>query len=276
MSDTVSEPYSFQIPAIRHDGWSGESMTKFLKTLAETGIVVEACEEAGKSKQSAYALRRRDPLFAKAWELALGSARDQLADILLGRSIEGNVEQIIKDGVVVAEKHYLDNRLGLAILKRLDQRTESVHRPLPSAPDGPSGLDVALDALRTGKADDIATALAMLGGSEIDEVDSPAIDEAEDDNLGTDRVWQSLDNDEWRTDFPPPPDFCGHQQSEWGLTGYNRSLTPDEMAALIDAGIADPEDADFEIRVEVDEAERDAFFASLTAADPQQTAEAEI
>lgn len=39
--------------------------------------------------------RRRNPLFAQAWELALLNARDRLADTLLARSIEGNVEQII-------------------------------------------------------------------------------------------------------------------------------------------------------------------------------------
>lgn len=118
------------IPAIRHDGWTGEAMAKFLETLAGTGIVIEACDAASKSSTAAYALRRREPLFAEAWETALGIARDRLADTLLARSIEGNVEQIIKDGEIVAEKHFIDNRLGLAVLKRLDQRADgAIRRP---------------------------------------------------------------------------------------------------------------------------------------------------
>ena len=53
------------LPAIRHDGWTGEAIAKLLETLAETGIVLEACDAAHKSSTAAYALRRRDPLFAQ-------------------------------------------------------------------------------------------------------------------------------------------------------------------------------------------------------------------
>jgi len=168
-------------------------MAKFLETLAETGIVLEACEMAGKSKQGAYALRRRNPLFAQAWELALGNARDQLADTLLGRSLEGNVEQIIKDGEVVAEKHFLDNRLGLAILKRLDQRADAMGRQPPRPSKAEPDWDVALTALRTGDADDIAAALLMLRGPEVDQIDSPSMEDS--DAFNHPRIWR-----DWATD----------------------------------------------------------------------------
>jgi hypothetical protein len=39
--------------AIRHDGWTGGAMAKSLETLAETGIVIEACDAARKSSTAA-------------------------------------------------------------------------------------------------------------------------------------------------------------------------------------------------------------------------------
>ena len=45
------------MPTIRHDGWNGDAVAKFLETLAETGIVIDACDAAGKSRTAAYARR---------------------------------------------------------------------------------------------------------------------------------------------------------------------------------------------------------------------------
>lgn len=51
-------------PFARHDGWTGECMAIFCEALAETAVVAEACEAAGKHISGAYALRRRNPYFA--------------------------------------------------------------------------------------------------------------------------------------------------------------------------------------------------------------------
>ena len=88
-------------------------MATFCETLAETAVVAEACEAASMGISGAYAARRRNPVFAAAWEAALGIARERLADTLLARSMEGNVEQIYRDGVLVGERHVIDDRLGL-------------------------------------------------------------------------------------------------------------------------------------------------------------------
>ena len=48
----------------------------------------------------AYAARRRNPVFAAAWDAALSIAREPLADTLLARSMEGNVERIYRDGML--------------------------------------------------------------------------------------------------------------------------------------------------------------------------------
>ena len=56
----------FETRRLRHDGWDGPAMASFCGALAETGIVTAACRACGKSAQSAYALRQREPLFARA------------------------------------------------------------------------------------------------------------------------------------------------------------------------------------------------------------------
>ena len=48
-------------------GWTPERIATFLGVLADTGIVAEGYRAAGMSKNSAYALRNRDPVFAAAW-----------------------------------------------------------------------------------------------------------------------------------------------------------------------------------------------------------------
>ena len=252
-------------PTTRHDGWTGEAMAKFLETLAETGVVLEACDAARKSSTAAYALRRREPLFAEAWQTALAIARDRLADTLLARSIEGNVEQIIKDGEIVAEKHFIDNRLGLAILKRLDQRADgagSRRQPSPSRSGAEPDWELALAALRTGDADKISAALTMLKRAEVCEVCDPKFEEP-DANFDHPRIWQEWRTDEWRTNYPPPTGFDGFEQGDWEDENYCRALSEGELAALVAAGIAEPPEQS--LSIEEDEAERDAFFSRLIA-----------
>jgi hypothetical protein len=109
---------------VRYDGWTPFARRFFLQTLAETGRVSEACRWAQLSKQSAYALRARDPLFAAGWDAACEIARTQLADALFEKAIDGVTETIVKDGEVVAERHRFDSRLSIAVLHRLDKRCD--------------------------------------------------------------------------------------------------------------------------------------------------------
>src|SRR3982751_1592031 len=87
--------------SIRHDGWTGEKIATFCEALAETAVVAEACEAARMGISGAYAARRRNSLFAAAWDAALSIARERLADTLLARSMEGNIEQLYRDGELV-------------------------------------------------------------------------------------------------------------------------------------------------------------------------------
>jgi hypothetical protein len=248
---------------IRHDGWSGECMAIFCETLAETAVVAEACEAANKHISGAYALRRRNPYFAAAWDAALTIARERLADTLLARSMEGNIEQIWKDGEIVGERHLLDNRLGLAILRRLDRLAEtgmsvstrgerflpSQTSPAPRLP--PMDWQLAISALRTGDEAAVCEALALFKGHEVDEVEaspghslgasgggcSPAASDEEPEEIDLSHRFRSGYRDgerTWFTDFPPPAGFTGYESCDWGDPDetYERECTPEERAVL--------------------------------------------
>ena len=286
--------------ATRHDGWTGERMASFCEALADSGLVVDACLAAGKSTNTAYALRRRNSVFAAAWDAALTIARERLADTLLARSIEGSVEQYYKDGELVGEKRVIDNRLGLAILRRLDRMAETGtpvstrgERTLYSgggrSPDAPRqqrsrtavdrarparslDWDLALAALRSGDGETVAEALAMLRGElpeahETHDPPNPLIQSDRDDDSRepddpADRCWQEDDDGRkyWMTGFPPPAGFTGHQFGQWGDGDYQRECSPEESTLL---------DRTFQAELgddrDEDAALRDAWFASLAA-----------
>jgi hypothetical protein len=285
---TVAAPTAIEgLPSIstlpaRHDGWTGDKMATFCETLAETAVVAEACDAAGKSTPGAYAARRRNPVFAAAWDAALSIARERLADTLLARSMEGNVEQIWRDGVVVGERHVLDNRLGLAILRRLDrlaetgmavstigQRVALKYDPRPAPACNPQAIDwtLAIDALRTDDNEGVARALALLKVDEVTEVDDPlnqgSEGDGEDEGLDlSERCWKDGVDHNWLTDFPPPAGFTGYESFPYGDDvdddRYQRVCT-DEEVAILDADAKADRDAG---RTE-DEELRDQWFAML-------------
>ena len=278
------------LPAIRHDGWTGEKMAIFCETLAETAVVAEACDEAGMGISGAYAARRRNAVFAAAWDAALSIARERLADTLLARSMEGNVEQVYKDGELVGERHLIDNRLGLAILRRLDRLAEGgvsvsardlpfsgqYRRPAPS--HGSFNWEHAIDALRIGDDEGVAKALALIEGDKVEEVEAPRDGHAggmvdhgalwdgpseEDEGLDlSDRCWRDGIDDIWLTDFPPPAGFTGYESRPYDDIRdderYVRACTEEEITILE----ADAKAAHAAERAE-DEALRDEWFALL-------------
>ncbi len=274
----------FPRPAVRHDGWTGEKMAHFCEVLAETAVVAEACGQAGMGISGAYAARRRNPVFAAAWDAALTIARERLADTLLARSMEGNIEQIWRDGELVGERHVLDNRLGLAILRRLDRLAETgctvspvgLRTPTPvrtersrSAPAPhaqPFDWEKMVNALQTGDPDDIAAALALLNPNEVEEVEDPPVSPSDEDEEVEfldlhDRCWKDGIDDIWLTSFPPPAGFTGYESREYtAAETYERACTLEEVAILD----ADDDAAAAAERAE-EEALRDAWFECLKA-----------
>ena len=69
--------------------WNKARRTAFLKTLAETCNVTVATKRAGMGHVSVYAVRHRDPAFARLWDEALAIGYDRLETILLQRALEG-------------------------------------------------------------------------------------------------------------------------------------------------------------------------------------------
>jgi len=301
MTEESNEPHTppLPTPTIRHDGWTGDKMATFLETLAETAVVAEACDQARMGMSGAYALRRRNPAFAAAWDAALTIARERLADTLLARSMEGNVEQIYRDGELIGERHLLDNRLGLAILRRLDrlaemgiavstigQRVTLRHNPrhIPACHPHPVDWLAALDALRSGDDAGVARALALVEGNEVEEVEGPpnpgseggtragmpgacracgSEAGSEDDGLDlTDRCWLDGIDEIWMTDFPPPPGFAGYESRPYDADDPDEPYTracTAEEIAILTADVARSRAAE---RAE-DEELRDEWFKLL-------------
>lgn len=111
----------------RLDGWTGERIGAFLRDLAATGVVEHAARAAGLSVASAYNFRnaRRGRAFARMWDaVMIHRARARIAAEAQGRAVAGCVSVRKRDGVVVSEYHYYDNRLTMSLLARLDRIAE--------------------------------------------------------------------------------------------------------------------------------------------------------
>lgn len=111
-------------PAIRHDGWTAARKAQFLEALAADGNVRAACARVGLSREAAYRLRRREPLFARAWAAAQLLARENVGEVLGTRAIEGIEEEVWHRGEVVGTRRRYDTRLLLAHMARLDKLAE--------------------------------------------------------------------------------------------------------------------------------------------------------
>jgi hypothetical protein len=108
----------------RHDGWTPERKALFLDVLATKGNVRAACARVGLSREAAYRLRRRDARFARGWDAALLMARQNVAETLGDRAIDGIEEDIWYRGEHVGTRRRYDTRLLLAHMARLDKLTE--------------------------------------------------------------------------------------------------------------------------------------------------------
>jgi len=118
---TVQAPI---LAATRHDGWTAARRTQFLDHLANDGSVQAACARVGMSREAAYRLRRREPLFARSWDAAQVLARAAGAEVLASRAIDGVEEDVWYKGELVGTRRKYDSRLLLAHMARLDRLAE--------------------------------------------------------------------------------------------------------------------------------------------------------
>ena len=120
--------YTTTLPALadrsqRYDGWTPDRQRAFLEAVAEGHTVASACALVGMAPSSAYALRRRaaGAGFALGWRAANLLAREKVADTLLARAIDGQVETITRADGATVTRHRYDNRLASTMLARLDR-----------------------------------------------------------------------------------------------------------------------------------------------------------
>ncbi|SNS83554.1 hypothetical protein SAMN06295912_11866 [Sphingomonas laterariae] len=121
-------PTPAQGPSLeRAHGWTPQRQRDFLAALAEGHTVEAGCRIVGLSVASAYAFRRRaaGAAFALGWQAACLQAREKLADVLLSRAIDGQVETITRANGDVIERHRYDNRLAQSMLTRLDRLADA-------------------------------------------------------------------------------------------------------------------------------------------------------
>jgi hypothetical protein len=249
----------------RGDGWTPFARRLFLQALANTGRVGRALEYTGLSRQSANALRNRDPLFAAGWDAAALMARNPLADEILEKGLDGITETVSRNGEVVAERRRYDGRLSMAVLHRLDKRCDRAEEQGSPHLAIVRRWDEWLDLI--GKGDE-AGARAILESPphcQFGQLPESANPTEIGDPPGCDiwdNVWKT-DAGVWMTTFPPPPGFDGYENCAWdGWTWYERACTPEE-AELLDANeaaAAAEEQAELTAGAET---ERDTFFAQL-------------
>jgi len=103
-------------------GWSAERQKLFLTVLAETGQVHLAATAARLSVRSAQALRVRSPAFNAGWRMAEQLGAGRLAPIAFDRAINGRIEQIYRDGELIAERRVPSDKMLMWLLARLDPK----------------------------------------------------------------------------------------------------------------------------------------------------------
>lgn len=89
---------------VRHDGWTEARQRLFLRALAETGCVRDACARARISSTSAYRIRKTNPSFARAWTRALGKAATTIEQAAYERAVIGWDEPIVSGGKIIGQR----------------------------------------------------------------------------------------------------------------------------------------------------------------------------
>ena len=126
------------------------------------------------------------------------------------------------------------------MLHRLDKRCDRAEERGAAHLGLVGRWDEWLTAVGRG-ADDDARALLDLGHSQtrpdhqlhqlpLGENPTGEGEDAIDDNGPASRFWE--EDEVWRTDFPPPPGYDGHETRQWGDHNYARDCTEEETGLL--------------------------------------------
>ncbi|WP_428627557.1 hypothetical protein [Sphingopyxis sp.] len=211
-----------------------------------------------------------------------------------------------EEGRSFAKRRRLDSRLGLAMLARLDKMVETPAEAgedmlaqliagdwpgflslfdaaaahdangADDADGQPAPLTTALALWLTGR-DNRANPLAALWqdstiASEVAQISADLgadgeTEETPEQAAAAMTVWYDDHADDWRTDFPPPADFWGHEEGQFGDRAYARALDDEELEVYENLRAVDVTPL-----LIAGETARRAFFALL---DPANDAEAD-
>ena len=88
----------------RHDAFTLPRRQQYLKALARTGCLLDACRETGVSKSTVYNLQSSDEEFCKHCRLAVEMANLPLELAAWERGVTGIAEEVIRGGKVVGTR----------------------------------------------------------------------------------------------------------------------------------------------------------------------------
>jgi hypothetical protein len=216
----------------RSDGLTPQKQREFVEALADCGVVSEAAARIGVTEQSINRVRRRSDAwsFNLACEAAHRMGARHLRSIAYERAIRGTIKGHYYHGELKSEERVFDNRLLIYLLGK----TEHLLEPPQETQAVCHNWEPFMDALEQGLPPP-----------------DPIIAEAGLDDVSGERVWQEKDG-EWRTTFPPPDGFEGHEEGVCnGVDWYCRALTPREQTAV------EPMQSN---QVALDRSRRDRFF----------------
>lgn len=242
--------------------WSPTNQRAFLEHLAIVGSVTLAAKHVGMSTRAAYdlKLRRDGAAFKLGWAAAVLIARERLGDDLLERAIHGYEEEYVRtppdeNGEVRIRRHRIDSRLGMEYLKRLDRMADGVAEnagELQLAQIIMGDWEAFLDRLAPVEGEGgVAAVACWLAGRdnrfnplsglwekpdedcEVTQISAVSAQDIEADlppeeEAACMSVWYCSISDGYRTDFPPPTDFDGDEDGQFGDRGYERTLSDEE------------------------------------------------
>ena len=107
--------------------WSKAKAEKFLKVLAETCNVSEACRKSGVPMTVAYRRRKMDAAFRAEWAEMIVIGYHRLEGVLLQRAFDGTDRTVTKKDGSEERIHEYPNQMGLQLLK--------MHREMASEGD---------------------------------------------------------------------------------------------------------------------------------------------
>ena len=262
-----TNPADSAAPANYH--WTPALQRDFLDRLATSGSVRIAAMHVSMSPSAAYQLRRRPEgaAFSLGWAAAVLIARDRLADELLDRAIYGVEESTERLTEAEPPRAFIKRRrqipsLGLAMLARLDRAVDIRARAgeamlaqivagdwpgfLALFDIGGEGHNAALALWLAGR-DNRANPLATLWKNtsiarEVAQFSADLDQEAKEANEAAEHptpeqeaaemtIWHDRESGERRTDFPPPDDYSGIEEGQFGDSDYQRTLDVAEEEA---------------------------------------------